>query len=205
MLKDKIQALVSKEKEQTSKKKIENIVVLIVVLIVTVMAINTIWNGDKKKNEDENINYDTGKQLADLQETSKEDTKDNSMEKNLENILSNIEGVGNVKVLISYSESSEVVAMYSENSKNSLIEETDSGGGTRTTTQNDTEKDIVYKEENGEKVPVTQKIIQPKIEGAIITAVGANNGTVKNNIVQAVEAVTGLPTHKIQVFEMKKE
>ena len=49
MLKDKIQALVSKEKEQTSKKKIENIVVLIVVLIVTVMAINTIWNGDKMK------------------------------------------------------------------------------------------------------------------------------------------------------------
>ena len=25
----------------------------------------------------------------------------------------------------------------------------------------------------------------------------------KTNIVQAVEAVTGLPTHKIQVFEMK--
>lgn len=54
-------------------------------------------------------------------------------------------------------------------------------------------------------MPVTQKIVNPKIEGAIITAVGAENGTVKNNIVQAVEAVTGLPTHKIQVFEMKKE
>lgn len=48
-------------------------------------------------------------------------------------------------------------------------------------------------------------MIKPKIEGAIITAVGAGNGTVKNNIVQAVEAVTGLQTHKIQVFEMKKE
>jgi len=66
-------------------------------------------------------------------------------------------------------------------------------------------KDVVYKEEDGEKVPVTQKVIQPKIEGAIITARGAGNGTVKNNIVQAVEAVTGLATHKIQVFEMKKE
>ena len=26
---------------------------------------------------------------------------------------------------------------------------------------------------------------------------------IKTNIVQAVEAATGLPTHKIQVFEMK--
>ena len=51
---------------------------------------------------------------------------------------------------------------------------------------------------------ITQKVINPKPEGAIITAVGANNAATKNNIIQAVEAVTGLPTHKIQVFEMKK-
>ncbi len=38
-----------------------------------------------------------------------------------------------------------------------------------------------------------------------MTAAGAGNGTIKNDIVQAVEAVTGLQTHKIQVFEMKKE
>ena len=42
----------------------------------------------------------------------------------------------------------------------------------------------------------------PTIEGAIITAVGAGNATVKSNIIQAVEAATGLATHKIQVFPM---
>ena len=42
----------------------------------------------------------------------------------------------------------------------------------------------------------------PKIEGAIITAKGANNINVKNNIISAVEAATGLAVHKIQVFEM---
>ena len=60
----------------------------------------------------------------------------------------------------------------------------------------------MYKEENGEKTPITQKVIQPKIEGAIITAKGASNVNVKTNIIQAVEAVTGLAVHKIQVFEM---
>lgn len=47
MLKDKIKALMVNENEKGSKKKIENIVVFIVILIITVIAINSIW-GDKK-------------------------------------------------------------------------------------------------------------------------------------------------------------
>lgn len=204
MFKDQIKALILNAKEKDSKKKIENIVVLIVILIITVIAINTIWNGDKKEIKKEEIESSTGKQLATTSKTTTNQS-DNSIESNLETILSNIDGVGKVKVLITYSQSSEVVAMYNENSKNSTVEEKDSGGGTRTTTQTDISKDIIYQEENGEKTPITQKVINPKIEGAIITSTGAGNGTVKNNIVQAVEAVTGLPTHKIQVFEMKKD
>lgn len=204
MFKDQIKALILNAKEKDSKKKIENIVVLIVILIITVIAINTIWNGDKRETKKEEVESSTEKQLATTSKTTINQS-DNSIESNLESILSNIDGVGKVKVLITYSQSSEVVAMYNENSKNSTVEEKDSGGGTRTTTQTDISKDIIYQEENGEKTPITQKVINPKIEGAIITSTGAGNGTVKNNIVQAVEAVTGLPTHKIQVFEMKKD
>ena len=42
----------------------------------------------------------------------------------------------------------------------------------------------------------------PKIEGAIILAEGADDANIKNNIIVAVEAVTGLSTHKIQVFKL---
>ena len=93
--------------------------------------------------------------------------------------------------------------MYNESSKNSSTKEEDSGGGTRIVEDNDTNKEIVYTEENGKNVPITKQIISPKIEGAIITASGASNATIKTNIIQAVEAVTGIATHKIQVFEMK--
>ena len=78
------------------------------------------------------------------------------------------------------------------------------GGGTRTITQTDNKKEVIYEEKDGEKTLITQSIVSPKIEGAIITAKGANNPTVKTNIIQAVEAVTGLATHKIQVFEMSE-
>ena len=65
-----------------------------------------------------------------------------------------------------------------------------------------TKKEVIYQEVDGEKIPITQSVIMPTIEGAIITAAGAGNATVKSNIIQAVEAATGLATHKIQVFPM---
>lgn len=190
MLKEKLRALMVPKGEKDSKKKIENIVVLIVILIITIIAINTIWNGDKKKNTTKQEQTTTlTKQLA-VEENTKETAKEENIQTELESILSNISGVGKVKVLVSYSESSQVVAMYNENSKNSQVEEKDSGGGTRVTTQEDIQKDVIYKEENGQKVPITQKVISPKIEGAIVTAEGASSANVKNDIILAVEAVT---------------
>lgn len=208
MFRDKLKHLIKKYgeiAEENDKKKIENLVFFIVLLIITIVAINIIWNGNKERNKEEN-NTDS-KKLATTNEInvnnkSSIDCSDSGIESRLEEILSKIDGVGEVKVFINYSESSEVVAMYNENSKVSNTEESDTSGGTRKIQETETKKDIIYKEEDGEKTPITQKVIQPKVEGAIITAKGASNATTKTNIIQAVEAVTGLATHKIQVFEM---
>lgn len=195
----------NEDKEGNNKKKIENLVVFIVILIITIIAINIIWNDKRTSSkQDNNIN---SKRLA-TSETNNEYDLNNeieapNLEQKLEAILSNIHGVGKVKVFINNSETNEVVAMYNENSKINNTEEVDKTGGTRKIEQKDTQKDIIYKEQNGEKIPVTQKIIQPKLEGAIIAAEGAGDATVKSNIIQAVEAATGLATHKIQVFEMQ--
>ena len=137
MLKEKIQGFIAKKTEGNTKRKIENLIVFLIILIVTIVAINMIWKEDKKEaKQEENANaYKTS-------------------------------------------------------------------GGTRKITETDTSKEIIYKEENGEKVPITEQIIMAKIEGAVITAKGAGNANVKANIIQAVEAATGIPTHKIQVFEM---
>ena len=206
MFRDKLKKLINKDDEGqqgNDKKKIENLVFFVILLIVTIVIINTIWNGKSQVTKQENNT--TSKQLAtttqnDITQSTVQTTDE--LEVKLENILSNIQGVGDVKVCINYSESSEVVAMYNETSKVSNTEEADTSGGTRKIQETDSQKEIIYQEDNGEKTPITQKIVQPKIEGAIITAKGANNADTKSNIIQAVEAITGLATHKIQVFEM---
>lgn len=211
MFGNKLKKILDKSKkgeEGNNKKRIENLVVFIVLLIITVIAINIIWNDKKTSTKQENSF--NSKKLAtmnsnkeyNIENNTNEENETTNLEQKLELILSKIQGVGNVKVFINYSETNEVVAMYNENSKINNTEEVDKTGGTRKIEQKDTQKDIIYKEQNGEKIPVTQKVIQPKLEGAIITAQGAGDATAKSNIIQAVEAATGLATHKIQVFEM---
>ena len=207
MFRDKLKSLIKKEdKEGNDKKKIENLVFFIVVLIITVVVINIIWNGDKSTSQ-KNETTDNTKQLASSSTSTVSATENKvgttqALEEKLKNILSKIQGVREVEVCINYSESSEVIGMYNENSKTSTTQENDTSGGTRTIEETDTQKEVIYEENDGEKTPITQKVVQPKIEGAIITAKGANDATTKTNIIQAVEAVTGLATHKIQVFEM---
>ena len=200
MFQDKVKALVAGQKEKGNKRNIENLFVFLIILIVTIIAINTIWQEDDKNVKENEIN--NAKVLAN-EDSEKIEVDKQDLEQKLETILAKIDGVGRVSVLITYSQTSEVIAMYNENSKESSTEEADSGGGTRKVSEIDNSKEIIYKDENGEKIPVTQKIILPKIEGAIVTAEGARNAIIKSSIVQAVEAATGLATHKIQVFAMQ--
>lgn len=213
MFKDKLKGMISKNKGEgenqgNNKKRIENMVFLVIILIITIVIINYIWNGSKSSNK--TLTNTAGRKLATTQNNqsnqssnnSQSGTNNNDLEQRLEEILKDINGVGNVKVFINYSESSETVAMYNENSKTSVTEETDTSGGVRKVEETDSQKEIVYQEDNGNKTPIVQKTIEPKIEGAIITAKGAADINVKTSIIQAVEAATGLATHKIQVFEM---
>ncbi len=182
------------------KKKTENLVALIIIMIVTVVAINYILGGNKTDTKIKEEKKD--KESGAIQVSS--NVEDESLEKRLENILGKIAGVGKVNVMLTYSESSTLKPVYNEDSKVSNTNETDSNGGTRVITETDSQKEVIYKENSdGTKEPVTQSVASPKIEGAIITAKGADDATVKANIIQAIEAATGLATHKIQVFKME--
>lgn len=195
MIKDKITSLI-KNNEGDNKKKIESLVFLLIILIVTIIAINYIWNDNDKSKK---VAVNESKQLNknNIESTSQEDNLDTK----LENILSKINGVGKAEVLLTYTESTEIVPVYNKKEKTSNTDESDSGGGTRKIEEKDSSEEVVYTESSNKSQIATQKTVSPKIEGAIIIAEGAGDSNVKTNIIQAVEAATGLATHKIQVFK----
>lgn len=198
MFKEKFNFFKKSEDGKDNKRQIENIIVFIIILIVTVLIINNMWSTDKTESKENNDT--SSKVLAQTMSTGTNNKDD--LEKNLEDILESISGVGKVKVLIKYSESSTVVAMYNETTSESSTQENDGDGGTKNVKETENKKEIVYSDENGKNQPITEKVIMPVIEGAIITAQGASNANIKSSIVSAVEAITGLAVHKIQVFEM---
>lgn len=210
MLKDKIKALIAKGGQTENKKKIENLAVFLVILVVTLIIINLIWNGGGEDSKQEPA-VDPNKKLAEHIDDQNATvstaslTAQDTLALQLEEILGQIEGVGKVKVLITYSQTSQTVPMYNEDTSQKDTEETDTSGGTRKIIETDVQKEIIYQETDGEKTPITQSVVSPKVEGAIITAQGATDTNIKANIIQAVEAVTGISSHKIQVFAMVSE
>lgn len=197
-----LKEFVSKNEETKNKKKIENIVFLVLILIVTLVVINVIWKGDNNSSENTKTENHDGSILAN--NYNEQETNETELERKLENILGTIKNVGKVNVLLNYSESSSLVPLYNESTTTSSTEEGDSTGGTRNVTETETKKDVVFSENSGAKNPVTQKTAMPTIQGAIITAEGANDVNVRTNIINGVCAITGLSIDKIQVFEMQK-
>ena len=94
---ENIKKVVNNKTEGNSKKKIENLVVFLIILIITVVAINVIWKEDKKANTNEHI-ITNNKELAILENdlnviNQADEGKEEGLEKRLETILSNINGV----------------------------------------------------------------------------------------------------------------
>lgn len=196
-----IQKITDKVQLKGNKKTLENLVVFVIILIITIIFINYIWNGDKEKNQNNNESISVLKN-NDLK-IEQVDVSNNSLEFEIENMLKKLDGVEDASVLITYEETNRIVPMYNEDTQESKTEEEDNQGGVRTINESSSKKEVVYEENNGTKKVVTSKIVTPQIKGAVIMAKGANNVNVKTNIIQAVQAATGLATHKIQVFEMK--
>ena len=187
---------------KNKEKRIENLVFLLVLLIVTLLIINSILKEDKSGNKIGEEDKLKGASLISLEKDNvSEKTNDLELEKRLETILSKIKGVSNVSVLITYSETEEIVPLYNINNSLSQTEEGD-GKEKVVKKEESVSKNVLL--DNSSNVLIEKKL-SPKIEGAIVIAKGVSNINVKSNIILAMEAVTGLASHKIQVFEMGEE
>ena len=171
----------------SNKKGIENLVIFLVLVVIVIVVINSLF-------------AETDEITKTITTSTNTRVVSDDLEEKLENILSTISGAGNVKVMVSYSNSIEKIPLYDTKETTTITEEKDSNGGARKTEEISNEYTIVYEEENSSKKALVKQNVMPQIIGVIVTAEGANNNIVKENIINAVAAVTNIPNHKIQVF-----
>lgn len=167
-------------------KKDKWLIILLVglLLVVIVMPVSDI-KSDQTQDE----------QQVQKAENASGDTYTDALETRLENALAKVEGVGNVKVMITLASSSEKV-VEKDQEMTSEVQEGENGG--KNTSSSET---AVYANGNGEEMPYVKQELSPRIEGVLVIADGGDNAIVIENITEAVQALFGVDTHKIKVMK----
>lgn len=126
------------------------------------------------------------------------------MERRLEELLSCMDGVGQVKVMVTMSASEEKVVEKDVPSSAESILETDSAGGTRESVSNTQEEGTVYiTDASGSRTPYVKKTLEPSVEGVTVVAQGGGNPVIQKSVTEVIEALFDVDAHKIRVVKMK--
>lgn len=127
-----------------------------------------------------------------------------ALEERIEELLSCMEGVGQVQAMVTVSTSKELIVEKDEPVSRSTVTETDGSGGSRSTNESNFEYETIYQTDSeGNKIPYVVKKIEPEIQGITVVAQGGGNAVVQKNISDVLEALFHIEAHKIKVVKMK--
>lgn len=182
----------------TGDKRMVNLAILLIIGVIITIAGGSLFDGEKN-NKDKTLPIAQNPQIN--KEEKRDDDYGEKLEKKLESILSQIQGVGKVSTMVSFYSGSEIVPATDSKGEETITEEQDNQGGNRKVTQTQQEsKPLIFNASGGKQEPLILKELQPRIKGVIIVAEGASDIRVKADIYEAVKTVLGMPAHKVQVF-----
>lgn len=113
------------------------------------------------------------------------------MQEQLEQILSQIQGVGKVRVLLTELQGEQTLYVRDENTYDSAD---------RTEVQSDA---VIITDSQRNEAGLIRQLIPPVYQGAVIVCQGGDSAAVRLAVVQAVSDATGLSADKITVLKMK--
>lgn len=107
---------------------------------------------------------------------------------NLEDLLSQIQGVGKVTARVNLASSPEYQYAFNSNDTDKTTDEKDTKGATRTITEVTKNGTLVLikEDQSGKENPVILKEVKPEIDGVIVIAEGAGDEEVKAELYDAV-------------------
>ena len=166
-----------KIKTMSLKRKKENLVLILVLLVGLLICMNVIFKNDEE-------NKVTEEKIEEQRE------KQSSIEEKICEVLSQIAGVSDVSLVINYVDNGENEIVY--DTKEEYLE-----NGTVSSMQ----RSVAYNEENGDKTAIISIKNSPKIEGVIVVAKGVENIELKQKIASSLANLLGIASYKVQVFE----
>lgn len=124
---------------------------------------------------------------------------DAETERRMAEILSKIEGAGQVDVMLTYRRTEEKTVARDEVREESYSED----GGKTSESLRVENTAILMEDRNGNTLPLLLSAASPEVEGVVIVAEGGGDPVVCTALNQAAQALLDVPAHKIAVLKMK--
>ncbi len=119
-----------------------------------------------------------------------------AFEKEVERALSECEGVGRCKVMLSVNSGTESV--FAKEARESRRKD-------ESVTESDIDtKPSIMSGGSGSETPVLIKELYPEFRGAVVICDGADSAALRGRVTEAVAALTGLRSDRISVIKMKE-
>ncbi|NLM74137.1 MAG: hypothetical protein GX184_08945 [Clostridiaceae bacterium] len=118
-----------------------------------------------------------------------------ALEKRMSELLSKVEGAGEVDVMIFADSSSEQVPAYN----NEQDTRSDEGASGKSSVISETRQLAL----SGNDTPVILKVIVPQIKGVVVVAQGADDILIREQLNNAVCTLLGIPEHRVQILKHK--
>lgn len=186
----KLGTLFEKFKLFSKLKKIKHLEIYLVIGLVCIVLFIWFFDfGDTKKAEEQNVL--TSNSLS---------SYTNELETKLSKTLSQIDGAGEVSVMITLDGSSQLILAYETESKSNTTDNTTANGTTTKTNNTTANSTPIIINSNGQSSPLVLSEIMPNIKGVVVVCEGASNIRVKLNILEAVQALLGVNSSQIEIF-----
>ncbi|WP_455541904.1 stage III sporulation protein AG [Intestinibacter sp.] len=178
---------------EKEKKKLISLLVVGLLCVVSLVALDFLQRKEKISDTDK------GQNIANQSEETGEEasSKKDDLEKQLTAILKEINGSGDVSVMITYDNSQEIEPAYNSSSTKETTSETDSSGGERTVETSSENKTIVTSDSSN---PIVIKTKEAKIKGVLVVASGAKDAQVKQTLYEAVQTALQISGHQVEVY-----
>lgn len=210
---NKLKGMFMKQDGDGKKPPYRNIAILLLAGIMLMVSSLFINRGDETKDKTNAVFEAASKEVKeDAAETfgsgnSKKTGTIASIEKayesELKETLETMNGVSNVSVIVNVDSTEEKVYEKNAVSQHQITEETDRDGGERKVEDFSTDEKVVIIREGDKEVPLVQQTKKPTIRGVLIVAKGADNISIKKEIVEAVTRVLDVPSHRVAVSAKK--
>ena len=176
-----------------------------IILILAGIFLLIVFFPNTEKNEEKNKLPDSKESIIQSEKEEEGKTYKEQTEKQLAEVLKSIDGIDSVKVMITLQTSEEDVVLRETKMTQENTTEQDSQGGLREIESSGVEESVCYGTENGEESgPYVTHTIAPKVEGVLIVVGGAKAGSLRTQIVKAVQALFDVESHKVVVIKMKE-